>query len=50
MLDAFNRYRLTGDEADLDVARRYAALIKVDRSFPGLNRHRRVHILGVSPE
>jgi hypothetical protein len=33
MLDAYNRYRQTGDTAHLDAANKYAALLKVDRSF-----------------
>lgn len=37
MLDAFNRYRETKDEAHLDTARKYAALLRLDgRSWPAL--------------
>jgi hypothetical protein len=37
MLDAFNRYRETNDKADLAMARRYGALMKIDANqFPGL--------------
>ncbi|MBI2887975.1 MAG: hypothetical protein HYY02_12295 [Chloroflexi bacterium] len=42
MLDCFNRYRRTGDPSHLDQARKYAAILKVDRaSFPSLWRLRR---------
>ncbi len=42
MLDSFNRYRLSGDAAHLENARKYAAILKVDRaSFPSLWRLRR---------
>ena len=42
MLDCFNRYRATGDPVHLENARKYAALLKVDRaSFPSLFRMRR---------
>jgi hypothetical protein len=40
MLDAFNRYRQTGDPEQLENAKKYAALLKVDRSFTGLRRPR----------
>lgn len=40
MLDAYNTYRRTGDQAHLDAASKYAALLKVDRSFTGLRRPR----------
>ena len=40
MLDAFNAYRRTGDQAHLDSASKYAALLKIDRSFTGLRRPR----------
>jgi hypothetical protein len=40
MLDAFNRYRETGAPEHLESARKYAALLKVDRSFTGLHRPR----------
>jgi hypothetical protein len=40
MLDAFNLYRETGDEAHLESARKYAALLKVDRSFNAMRRPR----------
>jgi hypothetical protein len=40
MLDAFNQYRKTGEAQYLETARKYAALLKVDRSFPGLHRPR----------
>ncbi len=37
MLDAFNRYRQSGDNTALDDARRYAAILTVDgRTFPKL--------------
>lgn len=37
LLDNFNRYRQTGEKQYLDNARKYAALLKVDRaSFPSL--------------
>jgi len=37
MLDAFNRYRETGDEAHLETARKYAALLRLDgRAWPAL--------------
>jgi hypothetical protein len=37
MLDSFNRYRATGDEASLENARRYAALLRLEPgSFPKL--------------
>ena len=38
MLDAYNLYRQTGDAQHLENARKYGALLKVDRSFPGLRR------------
>ena len=42
MLDNFNRFRRTGDEVYLENARKYAALLKVDRtSFPRLWKLRR---------
>lgn len=42
MLDCFNQYRATGDLQYLENARKYAALLKVDRtSFPSLFRLRR---------
>ncbi len=40
MLDALNLYRRTGDQQHLDTASKYAALLKVDRSFGGLRRPR----------
>jgi hypothetical protein len=49
MLDAFNRYRETGDEAYMETARKYAALLKVDRSFQALYRPRG-RILNLSPQ
>jgi len=37
MLDAFNRYRQTGEERDLQNARRYAAILRLDpEAFPSL--------------
>ena len=49
MLDSFNRYRRSGDERHLENARKYAAILHVDRAeFPGLWRLRRrprAHIL-----
>lgn len=42
MLDNFNRYRHTGDEGFLENARKYAAILKVDRAnFPSLWQLRR---------
>jgi hypothetical protein len=42
MLDYFNRYRRTGNEAYLHHAQKYAALLKVDQAnFPNLFRRRR---------
>ncbi len=42
MLDSFNRYRRTGNEVYLENARKYAAILKVDRSgFPSLWQLRR---------
>jgi hypothetical protein len=40
MLDAYNSYRRTGDQAYLESASKYAALLKIDRSFPGMRRPR----------
>ncbi len=40
MLDAYNAYRRTGEQAYLDSASKYAALLKVDRNFTGLRRPR----------
>jgi hypothetical protein len=40
MLDAFNLYRQTGKQEHMENARKYAALLKVDRSFMGLHRPR----------
>jgi hypothetical protein len=40
MLDAYNAYRRTGDQACLDSAGKYAALLKIDRGFGGLRRPR----------
>ena len=51
MLDAFNAYRQTGDERQLENARKYAALLKVERSFTGLRRPRgRIIELGPGPD
>ena len=37
MLDAFNRYRQTKDTQELETARKYAALLKLDgRAWPAL--------------
>ncbi len=37
MLDAFNRYRESGDEAEMENARKFAAFLKVDsQAFPAL--------------
>ena len=42
MLDNFNKYRRTGDATYLDHARKYAAILQVDRaSFPSLWKLRR---------
>jgi hypothetical protein len=39
MLDAFNRYRQTKDQAHLQTARKYAALLRLDgRQWPALDR------------
>ncbi len=40
MLDAYNAYRRTGEQAYMDAASKYAALLKVDRSFAGVRRPR----------
>jgi hypothetical protein len=40
MLDAYNAYRRTGDEAYLESASKYAALLKVDRGFFSSRRPR----------
>jgi hypothetical protein len=49
MLDAYNTYRRTGEQKYLDSAGKYAALLKIDRSFTGLRRSRgRVINLGQS--
>jgi hypothetical protein len=50
MLDAMNHYRQTGDEQYLDMARKYAALLKVDRRSPGWRRFRGARILESPPE
>ncbi len=43
MLDSFNRYRKSGDERDLQNARRYAAILKLDPdAFPSLLRQGRL--------
>lgn len=42
MLDSFNRFRRTGDDRHLENARKYAAILHVDRAgFPSLWRLRR---------
>ncbi len=42
MLDNFNKYRRTGDQAFLESARKYAAILQVDRgNFPSLWQIRR---------
>lgn len=42
MLDSFNAYRRTGDSKHLENARKYAAILKVDRAaFPSLFKMRR---------
>lgn len=48
MLDAYNSYRRTGEQRYLDAAGKYAALLKIDRSFPGQRRPRGriIHIGG----
>lgn len=48
MLDAFNAYRKTGDPQQLENARKYAALLRVDRRFPAQNRPR-ARILDTAP-
>jgi hypothetical protein len=40
MLDAYNAYRRTGEQAYLDSASKYAALLKVDRGFLSTRRPR----------
>jgi hypothetical protein len=40
MLDAFNNYRHTGDQAYMALASKYAALLKIDRSFGAVRRPR----------
>jgi hypothetical protein len=40
MLDAMNLYRQTGQQEHMENARKYAALLKVDRSFAGRQRPR----------
>lgn len=47
MLDALNLYRKTGDPQHLETARKYSALLKVDRRAPGPRRPRGVPILGL---
>lgn len=49
MLDAMNLYRRTGDEQYLETARKYAALLKVDRS-PSWRRFQGTRILQSPPE
>lgn len=45
MLDSFNQYRRTGDEAWLENARRYAAILKVDpEAFPALLKRYSDHL------
>jgi hypothetical protein len=47
MLDAFNRYRKTGEQRYLENARRYAAILKIDpTTFPGRWKARGVAIGG----
>jgi hypothetical protein len=42
MLDAFNAYRETGEERHLESARKYAALLNIDRArFPALGQQHR---------
>jgi hypothetical protein len=39
MLDAFNRYKETRDPKDLDVARKYASLLRLDgQAWPALDK------------
>lgn len=46
MLDSFNAYRRTGDPKHLENARKYAAILAIDRrAFPRLWRSRRSYIL-----
>lgn len=47
MLDAFNRYQATGDAEYMALASKYAALLKIDRSFSGV-RTPRGRVLGQS--
>jgi hypothetical protein len=49
MLDALNLYRQTGDPQHLEAARKYAALLKVDRR-PGAARFRSVRLLAAGPD
>ena len=49
MLDAMNLYRVTGDEQHMETARKYAALLRVDRR-PGFGRFRGARILETSPD
>ncbi len=50
MLDAFNRYRQTGDPADMETARKYAALLKIERDFPARRYPRAVPLLDAPPD
>jgi hypothetical protein len=50
MLDAYNAYRRTGQQAYLDSASKYAALLKVDRGFTGLRRPRGRILSSPQPE
>lgn len=45
MLDAFNLYRQTGDPKHMETAQKYAALLKVDRSFRGFHARPRGRII-----
>jgi hypothetical protein len=45
MLDAMNLYRQTGDQQHLDAARKYAALLRVDRRSPSWRRFQGARIL-----
>ena len=45
MLDAFNLYRQTGDPKHMETAQKYAALLKVDRSFRGFHTRPRGRII-----
>ena len=49
MLDAMNLYRRTGDEQHLETARKYAALLRIDRRYTPRSRFRGAYILETGP-